>query len=245
MQAIGRRLTYANVVSTLALFLVLAGGAAYAAKVAKKSVGPAQLKANAVTTAKIKANAVTTRKIKKNAVANGKIKDGAVESAKIADGSVNRTDLAEATLPYSRIVHEARGNATVALTKAKITPYPLSSGATYTQEAGRDDLFTGAVDVTFDPACTAPRAATVIGYLDPPDPSKLPTNTYIVAVGAAVDETGAKASTRVSMGPYQGGSFQPAAPTSHNLVIGIQIQCTAGDGAKATFGAIDVIGTKK
>ena len=40
MQAIRKRLTYANVVSTLALFLVLAGGAAYAAKVAKKSVGP-------------------------------------------------------------------------------------------------------------------------------------------------------------------------------------------------------------
>ena len=47
MQAIGKRLTYSNVVSTLALFLVLAGGAAYAAKVAKKSVGPAQLKAAA------------------------------------------------------------------------------------------------------------------------------------------------------------------------------------------------------
>jgi hypothetical protein len=72
------RLTYANVVSTLALFLVLAGGAAYAARVAKKSVGAPQLKANAVTTAKIKANAVTNRKIKANAVGTGKIKDGAI-----------------------------------------------------------------------------------------------------------------------------------------------------------------------
>ena len=88
MRAIGKRLTYANVVSTLALFLVLAGGAAYAAKVAKKSVGPSQLKANAVTTAKIKANSVTTRKIKRNAIATAKIKDRAIESEKIADGSV-------------------------------------------------------------------------------------------------------------------------------------------------------------
>ena len=46
------------------------------------------------------------------------------------------------------------------------------------------------------------------------------------------------------MGPYLGASFQPAAPTNHNLVIGIQLQCTAGDGASATFGAIDVIGAK-
>ena len=99
MKAIGRHLTYANVISTLALFLVLAGGAAYAAKVAKKSVGPSQLKANAVTTAKIKANSVTTRKIKRNAIANAKIKDGAVESEKIADGSVVLGDLDSTTCP--------------------------------------------------------------------------------------------------------------------------------------------------
>jgi hypothetical protein len=47
-------LTYANVVATLALFLVLSGGAAYAAsRLAKNSVGAAQLKKNAVTPAKL------------------------------------------------------------------------------------------------------------------------------------------------------------------------------------------------
>jgi hypothetical protein len=47
-------LTYANVVATLALFLVLSGGAAYAAsRLAKNSVGSAQLKKNAVTPAKL------------------------------------------------------------------------------------------------------------------------------------------------------------------------------------------------
>src|SRR5215213_2953057 len=124
LQAIGRRLTYANVVSTLALFLVLAGGAAYAAKVAKKSVGSPQLKANAVTTAKIKANSVTTRKIKRNAVANAKIKDGAIEAAKIADGSVALTDLDSSTLPFSRVVHRARGTSSLAVTE-DFKVYPL------------------------------------------------------------------------------------------------------------------------
>jgi hypothetical protein len=48
------RLTYANVVATLALFLVLSGGAAYAAsRLAKNSVGSAQLRKNAVTPAKL------------------------------------------------------------------------------------------------------------------------------------------------------------------------------------------------
>ncbi len=59
------RLTYANVVSTLALFLVIAGGTALAADhLAKNSVGTAQIKKGAVTAAKIKNGAVTGAKIK-------------------------------------------------------------------------------------------------------------------------------------------------------------------------------------
>jgi hypothetical protein len=58
------RLTYANVVATLALFIAL-GGASYAAfKLPKNSVGTKQLKKNAVTTAKLKKGAVTAAKLK-------------------------------------------------------------------------------------------------------------------------------------------------------------------------------------
>jgi hypothetical protein len=54
------KLTYANVVSTLCLFLLLAGGAAYGAtKLAKNSVGTKQIKMNAVTGAKVKGNSLT------------------------------------------------------------------------------------------------------------------------------------------------------------------------------------------
>jgi hypothetical protein len=56
-------LTYANVVASLALFLVLSGGAAYAAsQLAKNSVGTKQLKNGAVTQAKISAAAQTALK---------------------------------------------------------------------------------------------------------------------------------------------------------------------------------------
>lgn len=49
------KLTYANVIATLALFLALGGGAAYAASdLGKNSVGAKQLKKNAVTGAKVK-----------------------------------------------------------------------------------------------------------------------------------------------------------------------------------------------
>jgi hypothetical protein len=68
------RLTYANVVSTLCLFLVLGGGAAYgASQLGKNSVGPKQLKKNAVVTAKIKNEAITASKVKKGTLTGTQI----------------------------------------------------------------------------------------------------------------------------------------------------------------------------
>jgi hypothetical protein len=57
-------LTYANVIATLCLFLLLGGGAAFAAtQLPKNSVGPKQLKKNAVTSSKIKNGSVATSKL--------------------------------------------------------------------------------------------------------------------------------------------------------------------------------------
>jgi hypothetical protein len=99
VKQIRKRLTYANVMSSIAVFFVLAGSAAIAATVLpKNSVGKKQLKANAVTTAKIKKNAVTGKKIAKNAIRTDKIADGAVTTAKIADNAVTGAKVDEATL---------------------------------------------------------------------------------------------------------------------------------------------------
>jgi hypothetical protein len=245
VKRIREHLTYANVMTTVLAFIVLAGGTAFAAgQLAKNSVGKKQLKANAVTTTKIKKGAVTKAKIKDGAVDAAKIKDGAVNGAKVADGSLGDADFNAAGTSFSRIVHEARGNAAVAMAKAAgVVPYPLSNGS-YTQEAGRTDIFTGALDVTFAPGCAAPRGITAIAFLDPPDPTKLSSTSPIVAVGTVTDLTGASASHRINLGPYLGSSFQPSTPTNHNLVMGAQLTCTGGDGATMTFGAVDVIGAK-
>src|SRR6476620_4036641 len=64
MKKIQGKLTYANVVSTLCLFLLLGGGVAFAAtQLPKNSVGPKQLKKGAVTTSKIKNGAVVGAKV--------------------------------------------------------------------------------------------------------------------------------------------------------------------------------------
>ena len=60
------RLSYANVVATLALFLALCGGSYAALKLPKNSVGPKQLKKNSVTSVKVKAGSLLTSDFKKS-----------------------------------------------------------------------------------------------------------------------------------------------------------------------------------
>ena len=58
MKSVRKRLTYANVMSSIAVFLVLGGATAFAAsELGKESVGTSQLKKEAVSLAKIKASA--------------------------------------------------------------------------------------------------------------------------------------------------------------------------------------------
>ena len=88
MKQIRKRLTYANVMSSIAVFLVLGGAAVAATQLPKNSVGTKQLKKNAVTKAKIKKNAVTTAKIKNDAVTGAKVNEGTlgtVPSANLAN----------------------------------------------------------------------------------------------------------------------------------------------------------------
>jgi hypothetical protein len=87
LRAVLRRLTYANVIATLALFLALGGGAVWAANKQANKVGTGKIKPNAVTAGKIKANAITTSKIRENAVTNAKIREGSVNFAKLQAGT--------------------------------------------------------------------------------------------------------------------------------------------------------------
>ena len=250
MKQIRQRLTYANVVSTLALFLVIGGATAIAAKVPRHSVGPRQLKANAVTTPKIKANAVTTRKIKKNAITTIKIKDNAVTNPKLDDDAVTTSKIAReavtgakidsASTPFGRIVHEARGTSTTALPTGTLTVYPLAGNA-YTQPAGRDDLYIGGLEVVIPESCAAPRSVTVGLLVDPLDP-EAPKEAESLAERKFEDEGTKPLTTEISIGPV--ASFQPATATSRTLYLAAKAECAAGGGITATSGGVDVIGTK-
>jgi len=91
LKQIRKRLTYANVMSSIAVFLVLGGATAFAAgHLGKNTVGTKQLKKNAVTTAKIKKHAVTGAKIKLSSL-------GAVPSATNASHADQATTADKAT----------------------------------------------------------------------------------------------------------------------------------------------------
>ncbi len=109
------RPTYANVVSTLCLFLLLGGASALAAtQLAKNSVGTKQIKKNAVTAAKIKNAAVTTPKLADSAVTSGKITDAAVTTSKLADIAVTSGKIGDAAVTTSKLANNA-------VTSGKIT----------------------------------------------------------------------------------------------------------------------------
>jgi hypothetical protein len=101
LKQIRKRFTYANAMSSIAVFLVLGGATALAAgQLAKNSVGSKQLKKDAVTAVKIKKNAITTEKIAPSAISGAKINLaslGTVPSATKATNATNATNADRAT----------------------------------------------------------------------------------------------------------------------------------------------------
>jgi hypothetical protein len=88
VKRIRSRLTYANVMSSIAVFLVLGGATAFAAS----KIGSNQIKSNAITTGKIKKEAVTTAKIKKDAVTGAKIKESTLGTVPSATNATNASN---------------------------------------------------------------------------------------------------------------------------------------------------------
>jgi hypothetical protein len=132
MQALKGKLTYANVIATMALFLALSGGVAWAAH----KIGANQLKSNSVGTGKIKKNAVTATKIKKSAITNTKLANGAVSNAKLADGAVNFAKLATGT----NVIASATSAPVNVNSVNTAIPVPLTGTTTFTPQAGVVDL---------------------------------------------------------------------------------------------------------
>jgi hypothetical protein len=80
MTAIRKRLSYANVMATLAVFISLGGGALAALRLPANSVGTRQLKKSAVTGHKVKDASLTGIDIKPQSLTGEDIKPGSLSS---------------------------------------------------------------------------------------------------------------------------------------------------------------------
>lgn len=146
MQSIRGKLTYSNVVATLALILVLGGGSALAAKqmLPKGSVGTKQIKNGAVAAAKLKSGSVTTAKLASGAVTAANLAPGAVTSGAIANQAVDTSKLGAGAVANGNLAADAVTSDKVkdgALTSADIAPNTfLAANGTAVNSAQLDGL---------------------------------------------------------------------------------------------------------
>jgi hypothetical protein len=130
-ERITQRLTYANVMSTLALFAALGTGSAWAAG----QIGTAGIKDGAVTTAKLHAKAVTQAKVAPNALTGANIVESSlaqVPSAKTADTATSANHAASADTAASAThatTADSATNATHAAAADTATPTGTAGGA--------------------------------------------------------------------------------------------------------------------
>ena len=109
------RLTYSNVVSTLALFLALSGGVAFAASkihtndIFKRAVTSGKLALGAVRSNQIADGAVSAKQVADGAIGTKQIADGAISAGQIAGGAVGAKQIADGTVTAKQIANATIG----------------------------------------------------------------------------------------------------------------------------------------
>jgi hypothetical protein len=209
VKQIRKRITYANVMSSIAVFLVLGGGAAYAAK----KIGSNEIKGNSITTGKIKKEAVTASKIKNNSVVTAKIANGAVTGAKLNLGTVGTVpNAAHATSADSANNANTVGGLTIKKFSVKV---PNGAGPTTVLSVG---------GITLTGSCEG-GATNLVATRDASAPSMTAT---MAAFNTAADElqtTGFSSFNTVDLDQgfsTLGGKFEAATSTGNVTTIQYQ-----------------------
>lgn len=102
MTAIRKRLSYANVMATLAVFISLGGGAFAALRLPANSVGTKQLKRSAVTGAKVKDASLTGADVKDASLTGKDVKPGSLPGEDIKPGTLSAASLP--LIPLERLL---------------------------------------------------------------------------------------------------------------------------------------------
>ena len=167
MRRMKPRLSYANVISTLALFIALTGTTAFAAsKLAPKSVGEPQLRPGAVTADKLRTNAVTAPKIKAQAVKQGKLANGSVTAAKMTANSVESGSILNGAVSNAKLAPEAvTGDKALESTFSQVPSASKADFATNAESASPPAFAAISSEATIDSAFSKSIAAVKEGTL--------------------------------------------------------------------------------
>ena len=127
MEGVRRRLTYANVMSSIAVFGVLATGGAYAAD----TVFSTDIVDGEVKNVDLADNGITSAKIQDAQVKWQDLNNNSVTSSRITDGSVNASDLNSDSVTHAKLADDAVEGAEVkngSLTASDFAPGTTTAG---------------------------------------------------------------------------------------------------------------------
>jgi trimeric autotransporter adhesin len=105
-----RKLSYSNVMSTLAVFLLLAGGTAVAAGLGKNSVNSRTVKNNSLTGVDLRDGSLSGADVADGSLGGAKFPAATLNGSDLADGSLKGADLKDGSLAATKI-----GNGSVGL----------------------------------------------------------------------------------------------------------------------------------
>lgn len=199
------KLTYANVVATLALVLAIGGGTVYAA-------------------VKLGKNDVKSKNIAKGAVRGSDLGKNAVTSPKVKNGSIEAGDLAAGVIPQieANVTGSATGGPQGGINSASQTPLPLNGTTSFTPQPG--EVAAVAAEAQFTIATT-----NALNFCRPS--VRILLNGQPTVIFVAPDEDGNNTAAiqslgRDASGPY--GLINPGVPLTVTATLNGDPDCTAG-----------------
>lgn len=250
LTAVRQRLSYSNVIATMALFIAL-GGVAVAAGLPKNSVGPKQLKRGAVTTPKIRKQAVTSAKLATGAVTIGKLGPNSVGPSNIGNGAITSAKLGPSSVLASAIKNGVV--TTNKLTNEAVTTPKLANEAVTTAKLGKGSVTAAKLSDEIGPIlATLKPGQTVRGVFDLGAESRTAVSFQFPLLNAPAVTVLKKGETSPACSGLGGGqtpqatggnlciytteeSGTPALAFENNTRLGFGLK-TAGTGADFAYG---------
>lgn len=215
--AVRKRVTYSNVIATMALFVAL-GGAAVAAGLPKNSVGSKQIKRGAVTAAKIRRQAVTSAKLAPKSVISGKLGPNSVGPGNIGNGAVTTAKLAKGS-----VIAETIKNSVVTTNKLNneaVTTPKLANESVSTAKLGKGSVTAAKLSDEIGPLLgTLKSGQTLRGVFDMSAATRGAVSYQSPLVNAPTVTVLKKGETSANCSGLGGGNQQTPQATAGNLCV--------------------------